>query len=170
MNDNTDNNKNNADPDFGNTQPRQTDHDGQAEKPENRYEVEKEWAEKLGMRFDSEEAARREVPASPPPQPLNSPGRAPEMPPHTRMQSMIFREPMPPTYMVWAIISTICCCLPAGIVAIVFSSQVSTRYFCRDYEGARRASERAEIWIIIAIVAGIVVNALYFPMLLLFPS
>lgn len=131
---------------------------------DNPYEVEKEWASKLGMRFDEERLAPPEQPlppTPPPPVPPVSP-----VPPHMYR----FHEPMPPTYMVWAIISTICCCLPAGIVAIFFSSQVSTRYYSRDYEGARRASERAEIWIIAAIVAGVIVNALYFPLMLMFPS
>ena len=77
---------------------------------------------------------------------------------------------MPPTFMIWAILSTICCCLPAGVVAIIFSSQVSSKYFARDYEGARKASERTEMWIIASIVLGIIVNALYMPLSLLMPS
>lgn len=77
---------------------------------------------------------------------------------------------MPPTYLVWAIISTLCCCMPAGIVAIVFSSMVSSRFYARDYEGAAKASRNAEIWIIVSIVAGVVSNALYFPLMLLLPS
>ena len=53
---------------------------------------------------------------------------------------------------------------------IVFSSQVSSRYYARDYEGARRASRQAEIWIIVSIVAGVIVNALYMPLSLLMPQ
>lgn len=79
------------------------------------------------------------------------------------------RPPMPPTYLVWAIISTICCCLPAGIVAIIFSANVSSKYFARDYDGAKRASDRAQWWIIISIVVGIIVNSLYVPLSLLLP-
>jgi hypothetical protein len=45
------------------------------------------------------------------------------------------------------------------------------RFFreARDFEGARRASRNAEIWIIVSIVAGIVSNALYVPLTLLMP-
>lgn len=64
----------------------------------------------------------------------------------------------------------ICCCMPAGIVAIIYSASVSSRYFARDYAGARRASRNAQIWIIVSIVTGIVANALYVPLTLLMPS
>ena len=77
---------------------------------------------------------------------------------------------MSPTYLVWSIIATICCCLPAGVAAIIFSSQVSSRYYARDFKGARRASRQAEIWIIVSIVTGIIVNALYMPLSLLIQS
>ena len=79
------------------------------------------------------------------------------------------RRPMPPTYMVWAIVTTILCCLPAGVVAIVYSSMVSSKYFAQDYEGARRASRNAEVWIIASIVLGVIVNAFYWPMALMLP-
>lgn len=64
--------------------------------------------------------------------------------------------PCPPTYMAWAIFATICCCLPLGIVSIIYSSQVNSRYYSGDYAGAFRASERAQLWLIIAIVIGII--------------
>ena len=60
--------------------------------------------------------------------------------------------------------------MPAGIAAIIFSASVSSKYYAADYEGAKRASRQAEIWIIIAIVAGIITNALYLPLTLLLPS
>lgn len=143
------------------------------------YEVEKEWAEKLGMHFDSERAAT----PPPVPQPENpqdmqqsanlqqQPPYAQQpmyvMPPGTQLPPLHPHGPMPPTYMVWAILATVCCCLPAGVVAILFSSKVSTKYYMRDYEGARKASENAEIWIIVSIVAGIIINALYMPLSLI---
>lgn len=140
------------------------------------YEVEKEWAGALGMNFDSERASVPPPVESREPEGNESDGQKDEkssapvyiLPPGTQLPPLHSNGPMPPTYMVWAIVATVCCCLPAGIVAIIFSSQVSTRYYSRDYEGARRASERAEIWIIIAIVLGIIVNALYFPLALMF--
>ncbi len=64
--------------------------------------------------------------------------------------------PCPPTYIAWAVVVTICCCLIGGIVAIIYSSQVTSRYAAHDYEGAVRASSRAELWIILSIVFGLV--------------
>lgn len=137
------------------------------------FEVESEWAERLGMEFDAERAS------TPPPVPGgNLPprpaGQAPQpmyvMPPGEELPERKPQPPMPPTYMIWAILSMICCCFPAGIVAIIYAAAVSSRYFARDYEGARRASRNAEIWIIVSIVTGIVANALYMPLTLLMPS
>lgn len=64
-------------------------------------------------------------------------------------------EPCPPTNLVWAIISTILCCLPAGIVAIFYSLKVSNKYREGDLEGAKRASETGAWWCIAAIILGI---------------
>ena len=77
------------------------------------------------------------------------------------------RKPMPKSYLLWAILATIFCCMPAGIVAIVFSTQVSSRYFVGDEAGAEKASNRAQIWIIASIVLSIITNSLYTPLMFL---
>ena len=164
----------------------------QDKRDKDRYEVEREWAERLGINFEEPKeapeeagqpepetpgseyapsgAASEEAPLGggdplggvPPQRPTPPPIYT--MPPGMQLPPMHPNGPMPPTYMVWAIISTICCCLPAGVIAIYFSSMVSSRYYARNYEGARKASEMAEIWIIVSIVVGVIVNALYFPL------
>lgn len=55
--------------------------------------------------------------------------------------------PMPPTYLVWSILVTIFLCRIAGIVAIVYSIQVSSRYYAGNYEGAAYASRQARWWV-----------------------
>ncbi len=75
---------------------------------------------------------------------------------------------MPPAYLVWSVVMTVLCCLPAGVVAIIFSSQVSSKFYAGDFEGAKRASERAQIWIIVSFVLGVLGNTLYLPLMLLF--
>ncbi len=77
-------------------------------------------------------------------------------------------EKMPPAYLVWSVVMTVLCCLPAGVVAIIFSSQVSSKFYAGDFEGAKRASERAQIWIIVSFVLGVLGNTLYLPLMLLF--
>lgn len=64
--------------------------------------------------------------------------------------------PCPSTYMAWAIIATILCCIPFGVPAIIYAGQVTTKYNQGDYEGAKRSSDRAAIWLIIAVVAGLI--------------
>ena len=64
-------------------------------------------------------------------------------------------RPCPPTYLVWAILTVILCCAPLGIPAVIYSSQVKTKYNNGDYYGARKASERAALWVILAFVIGL---------------
>lgn len=66
------------------------------------------------------------------------------------------QEQMPPTYLVWAILATLCCCLPTGVVALIYASRVSPFYQRGDYQGARDASEKACWWVIISFVAGLI--------------
>lgn len=71
-------------------------------------------------------------------------------------------EICPDTNMVWAILSTILCCLPTGIYAIIRASKVESLYNMGDVEGARRASKDALTWSIIGAVASVVIGILYF--------
>ena len=62
----------------------------------------------------------------------------------------------PDNYLVWAILSTIFCCLPLGIVSIVFSAKVDDLYHQGDYYGAQDASRKAKNWALWgAIISGI---------------
>lgn len=64
-------------------------------------------------------------------------------------------EPCPPTNLVWAILSTILCCMPLGIAAIVFAAQVNTKYYTYGYEEAKKYSDRAAWCVIWSIVLSI---------------
>lgn len=65
-------------------------------------------------------------------------------------------EPCPPTNLVWAILTTLLCCLPAGIVAIIYATRVTSKYNAGDLEGAKRASETGAWWCIASIILGII--------------
>lgn len=131
----------------------------------------KAWADELNMPYTPPEEQPGTQSGQPLPDAFQTQPSNPQDNPDTRGECQTelsqHSEPMPPTYLVWAIISTVCCCLPAGIAAIVFASSVSSKYYARDYDGARNASRQAEIWIIIAIVAGILFNSLYLPLAIL---
>ena len=65
----------------------------------------------------------------------------------------------PPTYLAWAIVSTLLCCLPFGIVAIVYASKVSGLWAQGRYDEAQRASNTAKNWVIAAVVCALVYYA-----------
>lgn len=77
------------------------------------------------------------------------------------------RQPVP-TYMAWAIVSTIlgfclCCVVGAvpGIVAIVYASKVNAALARGDYAEAKRSSDTAKLWCWITtglVILGIVMN------------
>jgi len=59
---------------------------------------------------------------------------------------------------VWAILSTILCFLPLGIVSIVFAAQVNSKWAIGDVAGAQRASKLAKKLTIWTVVVGVIVN------------
>jgi uncharacterized membrane protein YvbJ len=64
--------------------------------------------------------------------------------------------PKPESYLIWSILATLFCCLPLGIVSIVFASQVDSRYYMGDVAGATDASNKARTWAVISAVIGAV--------------
>ncbi len=68
----------------------------------------------------------------------------------------------PDNNLVWAILSTILCCLPLGIVSIVYAAKVDGLYASGDYAGAKDASDKAKKFAIIGAVLGFVGCILYF--------
>ena len=63
--------------------------------------------------------------------------------------------------LVWAILSTLFCCLPLGIVSIIHAAKVNGLLAAGDIAGARDAADKAKKWAIYAAVAGIIVFVLY---------
>ena len=64
------------------------------------------------------------------------------------------KPPPPKTHLADSIAATICCCLPLGIPAIYFASQVNSLYQAGDYAAAARASSKAQTWTWIAAIVG----------------
>ncbi|WP_207945213.1 CD225/dispanin family protein [Actinomadura rubrisoli] len=69
--------------------------------------------------------------------------------------------PPPPNHLVWAILTTLFCCLPAGIVSIVFAAQVNSKWTSGDHAGAMSASNNARIWAIVSAVVGVIGGVIY---------
>jgi hypothetical protein len=66
-----------------------------------------------------------------------------------------------PNYLVFAILTTVFCCLPAGIPAIVYAAQVNGKLQAGDLAGAQAASKNAKMWCLIALGLGLAVIVLY---------
>lgn len=67
----------------------------------------------------------------------------------------------PPNHLVWAILSTIFCCLPLGVVSIVFAAQVNGKHASGDIAGAQEASRKARSFALWSTIIGAVVIVLY---------
>ncbi len=66
-----------------------------------------------------------------------------------------------PNYLVFAILATVLCCLPAGIPAIVYAAQVNGKLQAGDIAGAQAASKNAKMWCWISLGAGVAVGVIY---------
>lgn len=65
-----------------------------------------------------------------------------------------------PNYLVQSILVTLCCCLPLGIVAIVYAAQVNTKVTVGDMAGAQESSKKAKMWCWIAFGLGMLINVI----------
>lgn len=71
--------------------------------------------------------------------------------------------PQPPTskpdnFLVWAILSTICCCVPFGIPSIVYATKVDSLWAAGDYDGSREAAGKAKKWFWLAFAFGLLLE------------
>ena len=67
----------------------------------------------------------------------------------------------PDNYLVWAILTTICCCLITGIVSIVYSTKVDGLYAAGQYAEAQAAAKSAKTWAIVGAILGGIVYLIY---------
>ena len=69
--------------------------------------------------------------------------------------------PYVPNHLVWAILSTLFCCLPLGIVSIVYAAQVDGKRAAGDIAGAREASGKARFWAMLSAGLALIPITLY---------
>jgi len=81
----------------------------------------------------------------------------PGQPPAAGQMPSIFM----PNYLVFAILATVLCCLPAGIPAIVYAAQVNGKLQAGDIAGAQDASKNAKMWCWISLGAGLAVGVVW---------
>ena len=74
----------------------------------------------------------------------------------------------PDNFLVWAILSTVLCCLPFGIVSCVYASKVDNLYSQGKYKESQQASLDAKKWAKIAAIVGVAVVVLYILLMVVF--
>ena len=84
-----------------------------------------------------------------------------DMPPPQQPQAQVSYAPPNaqapvPNYLVPAILTTLFCCLPFGIVSIVYAAQVNGKLEAGDRAGALESSRKAKMWAWISLGTGLV--------------
>ena len=101
--------------------------------------------------------------------PLSSAGGYTPPPPPAPAPSAAYTPPPTPTgvvpvqipnYLWQSIVVTLCCCLPLGIVGIIFAAQVNDKIRQGDIAGAMEASKNAKKWTLIGFIVGIVAQVI----------
>jgi len=114
-------------------------------------------------------AATPQPTPTPTPAPTPSPSPTPVAPPQ-HFPRPVDDGAKPSNYLVFAILATLFCCLPFGIVAIIFAAQVDTKWQKGDRDGALLAAKNAKTWCWVAFGVGLAFNliggAIYFVMVM----
>ncbi len=108
----------------------------------------------------TEHTHRQEV--APPP---GGPGQPPPMYQAQTYQAQTYQPGMsspPDNQLVPAILTTLFCCLPFGIVSIVKAAQVNSQWNSGQYDAARQSAADAKKWWRVSAIVGVVVVVLYF--------
>ncbi len=114
------------------------------------------------------EAPKPDQPVQEKPSPQQKPVQSTN---YNRMQNKPGIQQQPPgytpppkirNYLVLSILTTLFCCLPFGIIAIIQASSVNSKLSRGDIQGAFRSSRSAKNWAISGIIIGFIVFLIYF--------
>jgi hypothetical protein len=72
----------------------------------------------------------------------------------------------PPNYLVWSILTTIFCCLPLGVVSIVYAAQVNSKWASGDAAGSMDSSRKARQFALWSAIVGVVANVVAFSLII----
>jgi predicted RNA-binding Zn-ribbon protein involved in translation (DUF1610 family) len=90
-------------------------------------------------------------------------------PQHQNIQQQNLQQPYmlptyitpPPDYLIWSILSLVFCCVPLGIVALIYSIQCKSAIAAGRYNDAVKHSKTAFQWNLVSLIAGILIGILY---------
>ena len=66
----------------------------------------------------------------------------------------------PDNKLVWSILVTLFCCLPFGVVAIIKSAEVNSKWNAGDVAGANQSAAEAGRWIKWSVITAIIIDVL----------
>jgi hypothetical protein len=67
----------------------------------------------------------------------------------------------PDNNLVWAIVSTILCCWPLGIVSIIKSTKVNSLWAQGDHAAAQKSADEAKKWAVYSAIGAVAFWVLY---------
>ncbi len=73
----------------------------------------------------------------------------------------------PDNHMIWAILCTLFCCLPLGIISIINAAKVDSLYRTGDYEGAYKAAEDAKKYALWGAIPAAIIFGIYIIVILI---
>lgn len=131
------------------------------------------WSEGMDSWLPASEVGIFEFPALPPapPAPPPLPPQYVAPPPQSGAPSQPYYPSPPsfgaagaeiPNYLPWAVASTIFCCIPLGVVSIVFAVKANSAKTVGDLVTARNAAHQAKIWLIVSVVGGLLASVFVF--------
>lgn len=92
---------------------------------------------------------------------MTYPPPPPAQPPPYGVPQGSYPMQQPDSNLVWGILATVLCCLPLGVVSIVYASKVSGLWAQGRYPEAQEASTNAKKWAIWSAVAGVIFGIIY---------
>lgn len=93
-----------------------------------------------------------------------------------RVQQQYFSQPLerqhirrikPNSNMALAILTTVLCCVPLGVYAIILANRVDTLYYEGEYEKAEMTAQDVKKWSIVGMVVSAIAIFIYFVVLII---
>jgi hypothetical protein len=83
------------------------------------------------------------------------------MPSPAPQDAPIQTDPPPKTWLVESILATILCCLPFGIVGLIYAAKVESLWSQGRRAEALDASRSAKIWTLVAVIIAVIFWVIY---------
>lgn len=101
---------------------------------------------------------------APAPNPAADPANAPVNPAYTNQQQYVPQTSVQAP-LVWSILTMLFCCLPFGIVSLVYSTQVNSLLSVGNVPGAQESARKARFWAWAAFWSWLILIVLYVAMM-----